>query len=187
MPEELRRQFQRVTTIDGLEVYENTQAWPRARLVGGAQVLPSPEDIYERLNDTGFRPEKTVLLEEPLQNALPQEGAAEPGDARFTGRTMNTATVEVDAKSSCLLVFADQYFPGWNAYVDGTKSKVLSAYYAFRAVEISPGKHTIVFRYEPSSFKIGMTISIMALLLGSGGALLALKRTHRLPPAPKLD
>jgi len=177
VPEELRDDFQLVTTIDGLEVHENTRAWERVRLVGGAEVVANREEIFERLNDPAFDPERTVLLETEPGIALPTSSDTEPGTARFIARTMNTVMVEADAETPCMLVLSDQYFPGWNAYVNGARTEIFSAYYLFRAVPLPAGQHRIEFRYEPISFAIGIPISAAGMVASLAGALLVLRRT----------
>ena len=45
----------------------------------------------------------------------------------------------------------DIYYPGWVAEVDGRPARVLRANVLFRGVEVSEGRHVVVFRFEPFS------------------------------------
>ncbi|PYV38951.1 MAG: hypothetical protein DMG09_10550, partial [Acidobacteria bacterium] len=73
---------------------------------------------------------------------------------------------EVDARKPGYLVLLDSYYPGWRAYLDGREAKILQANYAFRAVEVPAGKHTVEFSYRPLSFDAGLALSCMGLLFG---------------------
>ena len=62
------------------------------------------------------------------------------------------------------LVLTDTWFPGWTAHVDGRESPVERADYAFRAVRLEPGRHEVEFRYDPGSVRLGLALSVLALL-----------------------
>jgi uncharacterized membrane protein YfhO len=64
-----------------------------------------------------------------------------------------------------LLILSDTFYPGWHAYIDEKEVKIYQADYIFRAVEIPPGEHKVEFIYAPASFKIGATMSLIALFL----------------------
>jgi uncharacterized membrane protein YfhO len=72
--------------------------------------------------------------------------------------------VEAKLTGDGFLVLSDTYFPGWNAYVDGVKSKIFQADYILRAVWLNQGEHKIEFIYEPLYFKISAYISLIAII-----------------------
>jgi hypothetical protein len=79
------------------------------------------------------------------------------------------------------LVLDDGYYPGWQATVDGHPAKIVAANENFRAVAVSPGLHTIDFRYRPGSFRVGAIVSILtaAGLLALGFVLLRRRSRSR--------
>jgi len=59
-----------------------------------------------------------------------------------------------------LAVFSEIWYPkGWNAYIDGKKADYFRADYVLRAMVIPSGNHSIVFKFEPSSYFTGNNIS----------------------------
>lgn len=65
-----------------------------------------------------------------------------------------------------LAVFSDIYYPkGWDAYIDGKPAQHIRVNYILRALKIPAGKHTIVFKFEPKSYKYGKTIATISSLL----------------------
>jgi uncharacterized membrane protein YfhO len=63
-----------------------------------------------------------------------------------------------------LLVLGDNYFPGWKAEVDGRPVAVERVDYLFRGVRVGAGEHTVVFRYEPLSWRVGWLVSLVSLV-----------------------
>ncbi len=65
-----------------------------------------------------------------------------------------------------LAVFSDIYYPkGWNAYIDGKPAKHIRVDYILRGLMIPAGEHTIVFKFEPASYKYGQIIAGIASVL----------------------
>jgi hypothetical protein len=74
-----------------------------------------------------------------------------------------------------LAIFSEVYYPqDWNCYIDGKLTDHFKVNYLLRAVEVPPGEHEIVFKFEPEVDKTGAKISLassillMILLLGGG-------------------
>jgi len=63
------------------------------------------------------------------------------------------------------LVLTDAYYPGWRALVNGQEMPIYRANLLFRAVYLPAGKHRVEFIYDPVSFKLGATISLVTLLV----------------------
>jgi uncharacterized membrane protein YfhO len=58
------------------------------------------------------------------------------------------------------------YYPrGWNAYIDGQKGEYVKTNYALRGISIPAGKHKIEFRFEPTLYKTGNLIMLIATIL----------------------
>jgi hypothetical protein len=89
-----------------------------------------------------------------------QEGEAtlvEDGSTRLTIRAVSD--------QPAYLLLADTYYPGWVAEVDGQPVDIHRANWAFRAVSLPAGQHEVVFAYQPVSIRIGVAISVMALVI----------------------
>lgn len=63
-------------------------------------------------------------------------------------------------------VFSDIYYPkGWNAYIDGQLQPHTCVNYVLRGMIIPKGTHTIEFKFEPQSYKIGNSIAYVGSIL----------------------
>ncbi|MCB0089970.1 MAG: YfhO family protein, partial [Caldilineaceae bacterium] len=70
--------------------------------------------------------------------------------------------VELRARSqeAALLVLSDSYYPGWRAWVDGAATPIYAANYLARGIKLPAGDHTVVFAYEPDSWRRGVQWSM---------------------------
>ncbi len=78
---------------------------------------------------------------------------------------LDEVVIRVDAPRAGLLVCSESNMSGWSATVEGRPARILAANYAFRAVEVPPGSHTVRFAYHPPGWNAGVAISIAGLLL----------------------
>lgn len=171
--------FEWIETCDGLEVYENMRALPRARLVGRYEVAKSADALFTRMLDPDFDPKRVVLVEKAPTTPSPEASSGNLGDALVSHRSTTRCTVEVEATAPCILVVADAYYPGWTVRIDGKPAELFPAYHAFRGVVVPEGRHTVEFSYFPWSFRIGLAVSILALAAGAFLALAALRRSRK--------
>lgn len=147
---------------DGLQIYENKNVLPRAFLVSDYEVLGDEKKIIDRLYSPEFDIREKVILEKPLNLDLGETTST--GSVEITQYNENEVRIKVRAEDDALLFISDAFFPEWNAYIDGQKTEVMRADYAFRAVLTPKGEHVIVYKYEPKSFETGKWITIASMI-----------------------
>jgi hypothetical protein len=76
----------------------------------------------------------------------------------------NRVTLKASTPVPALLVLTDQFYPGWNATIDGAPAKIYHVNIFFRGVLLPAGEHTIEFRYEPFSVTLGLILSALVIL-----------------------
>jgi hypothetical protein len=140
-----------VLRADGLIIYENTTALPKAFIVGEAADIASPESLQ-------LDPRTSAFLEQPM-------ALSGSGTARVTHYESDWMEVEVDVQGNALLIVTDNVFPGWRASVDGVDRPILRTHGTFRAVPVSQGDRRVTFVYRPLSVLGGALISGLSLAL----------------------
>jgi len=112
-----------------------------------------------------FRPDREVLLEEAPPGITPKgKKARGKGSVEFVSKSNNRLRLLVKAPGRSFLVLNDTYFPGWKAFVDGRKTKIYRADYAFRAILLDAGTHHVEFVYDPISFKLGAGATFLGII-----------------------
>jgi uncharacterized membrane protein YfhO len=64
-----------------------------------------------------------------------------------------------------VLVLNDALYPGWEATLDGVATPLLRANTAFRAVLVPAGEHVVEMRYRARSFRRGLALAGVTILL----------------------
>jgi hypothetical protein len=155
-------------------VYEDPAALPRAYLVGRARVT-EPGGALDIMRSPDFDPRQEAILHEAPPMALADGPVA--GQARITSRRDDEVRLAVNVDRPALLVLAENYYPGWEAWVNGESAPVLLANHTFRAVAVPAGEHDVVFRFRPTELFIGFWIYVLGMLALAGyGALLVVRR-----------
>ncbi|MBK8993101.1 MAG: hypothetical protein IPM40_16160 [Gammaproteobacteria bacterium] len=84
--------------------------------------------------------------------------------------------LEVHTDAPGWLFVADSWYPGWRARVNGEDRTVYPAQLTGKAVRLDAGLNRVRLRYAPLSFRIGVCISLAAVL---AFALIALRARVR--------
>jgi len=138
-------------------VYENADAFPRAWVVHDVRPNNDGEGLAQ-LAGGSVDGHTVAFVDGPLPEVAPSApGAVE--SVTITGQENNRMTAVAVASAPGLVVFSEVYEEGWNAYVDGERVDILRTDHALRGVPVLAGKHTIEFRYDPESIRIGLWIS----------------------------
>jgi len=147
---------------DGVMVYENPQAMPRAFVAARVEVVADPDAVLDRLSTADLR--EVAFVEEPLDGPPPGAASALPLEARIIEYGANRVLLEGSSPGGGLLVLTDQHFPGWKAYVDGSPAPIHRADYLFRGIVLPAGKHRVELVYRPMSVAIGAAGTALAAL-----------------------
>ncbi|TVP73129.1 MAG: hypothetical protein EA352_12210 [Gemmatimonadales bacterium] len=142
---------------------------PRARVVGQAIQVEPGEAMAVLLEDEAFDPRTQLVLEE----APPHEGGGPgvEGTVRWVERTPDRLVLEVESTGPGYLLLSENYFPAWQASVDGEEAPVLRANHVQRAVPISGGRQQVEMWYDSPELARSLRISVFSLLLVTGAGL----------------
>lgn len=154
-------QYMLTFTDGGWKIYENKHVLPRVFIAYKTTAYANEKDFENKFFSNNFNPRTTLLLKKSLPTM--QEGE---GNVTVKEYSLNKIVLSSKSTTKGILFLSDTYFPGWKAYVDGKENEILKADYAFRAVSVPEGEHTVVFAYQPFSFYLGITLTIISLGLG---------------------
>ena len=152
---------------NGNLVFTNGIGSPEARAAGARYVvtqalLPGKPPVFEA--DGAFVYEDV--------RALPRVRTANPDD-RFALHPDPPTRLSAEGSSDTSaseVVIADQWYPGWRAWVNGKPAEVRAAPEVFRTVRVTPEQRTadpqkfdIEMRYEPEAFRVGLFALCLSL------------------------
>jgi len=151
-----------VYSDDRVEVLENRDALPQARIVHSAKQVAQTETL-RLLRSGAVDPRRTALLEQsPPELVRPNDASADR--AVVTTYEADRIRLKTVTGTSGLLMLSEAYYPAWKAYVDGQPVPLYAADHVLRAVPVPAGEHTVELRYESWSLRAGVAVSLIAYL-----------------------
>ncbi len=148
---------------DGVRVYENEQALPRARYVPRVSVRDDTA-VLPALAERALDPRREAIVGVEDRAQLSTTGDDGSGTVEFVSDEPERIVLRVQATAPGFVVLADEYFPGWRATVNGESRPIIRANHTFRLVEVPPGSSEVVFTYRPRSVLIGAAITIATII-----------------------
>lgn len=141
------------------KIYRSVNVLPRSFIVHESRVVNGLENTFRELADSGFQPNSTALVEEPIEGLSRQSQSRSPVP-KIVDNSPRRIIIDAEAIAPGLLVLADSYYPGWKAVLDGKETVIYRANHVMRAVPLKTGRHRVEFRYEPTSLKIGVMMTV---------------------------
>ncbi|SMD32390.1 hypothetical protein SAMN04488029_0735 [Reichenbachiella faecimaris] len=130
----------------------------------------------EEINAVGqIDTKKSAVIDESKFSISDQVPSAD-GQIKLLEYKPNYLKYSASNSSYGIGVFSEVFYPeGWIATIDGEEAGILRVNYILRALEIPEGEHVIEFRFEPASYTIGNTVTLVSssllilLLIGAIG------------------
>lgn len=172
--------------FDGVYVYENGRAMPRAWMTD-AFIFNSDDEVnsyMEALDPycTGIT-ETALVVAEGLSTEYPMKIDAKGKQRAHISSSGGAVSVlengegglklRVDPSCRGLLLVSELCYPGWEVFVDGVKRDILKTDLALRGVMLDGGASLVEFRYNPSSVRTGAVITVGAIIVLAGYLALA--------------
>ena len=63
------------------------------------------------------------------------------------------------------LVFSENYFPYWQAQLNGAETKIYKTDYTLRSIYVPTGNHSLEMKFVSGPFRKGRIITILSLLV----------------------
>ncbi|PWL24698.1 MAG: hypothetical protein DCO96_12915 [Fluviicola sp. XM-24bin1] len=122
-----------------------------------------------------FKAKEKVIVSKDIAKDLAKSYSGE-AEVTLDKYAANKMEYSVNAKGKQFIVFSEIYYPdGWTATIDGKEVDIHRVNYLLRGLEVSGGKHKVVFEYAPAEFKRSNTIAfigstlLVLLFLGFAG------------------
>ena len=170
----------------GVNIYRYKFNRDRGFFVDDFQVVKDPIERMSLINDSGFDPRHTAILEEAPSEKIFSVSRSKVDLISFAS---NKSIYTVETESPGLFVISEIYTPALQElYMDGERiEKVYRTNHAIQSVIVPKGIHTIELRYKEVVFATSAIISnigfiaiylLMMLFLWKSGAFGFLKRAN---------
>ncbi|MGB9458949.1 MAG: hypothetical protein WCB12_23095 [Bryobacteraceae bacterium] len=158
-------QFRSVESLPlGLELFENLSAMPRFFLVNTVRPVSSDREARELVERhlVSFRDTATVSQAVAGLNVA---GSGGDGAVQVIDYEPDSLRLSVRTPHATFLVLAENFYPGWRAWVDGARAGIVRTDIAFRGLVVPAGTHEVVMRFQPMILPVSLAISLVTALL----------------------
>lgn len=151
------------------DVYALPDALGRAYAVPLVVALQDEDAVARAMAHPGFDPATVaVTTDRSVDGSYP---GSPDCSIRWLRDDPEWLVLETSAPDRAFLVVADSDFPGWSAWVDGSRAQIAPTNLLVRGIPVPGGRHRIEMRYETP----GMRVAVPVTRAGLGAwALLAL-------------
>ncbi len=80
------------------------------------------------------------------------------------GISANSFSFQMENTEPSVLVFLQNYYPGWKASIDGKETAIEKANITFMCIQVPKGRHSILFHYQPALIKYAWYVSFFCLI-----------------------
>ena len=90
------------------------------------------------------------------------------GRVKFIPRIPNAMAISAHCPAPAILRINDAYFPGWRLYIGRHRTSFSDVGPTYMCCLVPAGDHNVNLSYEPSSFRVGMHLSLIGLAVIGG-------------------
>lgn len=143
----------------------NPGAFGNAWLVKGIKFVKNADEEMLALDSTDLK-DTAVIDKSSFVNVKTQPQYDPASTIKLSENLNDKLTYNYNSAVPQFGVFSEVYYDhGWNAYVDQKKAPYVKVNYVLRGMSLPAGKHIIEFKFEPTSFTAGRTISIWSNII----------------------
>jgi hypothetical protein len=144
---------------------------PEAVKAPEAAIVPTVTDPRFPLNSFVLYPDTVGVQAVQPGGTAPAPATVKASLAKWQPGAMTVKLDGSDARTTYLLV-AENWYPDWQATVDGKPAKTMRADGALLSVALPPGTREVTFTYDVPEYHTGKMITLLSLLgvLGLLGA-----------------
>jgi hypothetical protein len=145
-------------------IQQNPLTYGPAWTVKAIKFVDGPANELTAIGTTSLR--DTVVLDKSLEKTVQQPVYDSSAYIKLVKYDNDAVEYSTNAATPQFAVLSEVYYPfGWNAYIDGKKTEYVKADYFLRGITVPAGTHKIEFKFEPSSYYTGRTISFIVSII----------------------
>ena len=153
---------------DGVIVWRNPAFLPRAALVSDVRHAPpaaSGHDILDVAANLDVDYGRTAVVDGASAPLL--QGSLAQGSVQTRSSGPDEMLFTTESGSAMLLRVSNTFYPGWTATIDGRPTRIHRVNWFGMGVYTPPGTHDVRFRFEAPGWRVGLAITMVALLAWS--------------------
>lgn len=141
-------------------ILKNTRSLKRYFIPENIKIIDDKKNTSQEITQNVFNPGNQVILEK-------NPGFENPGKClvdllSYNGQSFSFKTF---CEDDSVLVVTESFHPGWQAFINGSKTEVDKSYGQFLAISLPEGKSIIKLDFFPQSVKYGFYLSLLGIIV----------------------
>jgi Protein of unknown function (DUF6044) len=132
-----------------INIYRNTDALPRFRLVGKTRVYSGDDALLDALRNASMETLASTAFLEDSDAVGVEDVAAGPGEVSLLDYRPDTFSLRTQSSSRQVLVVSSNYHPAWQCRIDGMPARIFPVYLTFWGTVVDQGAHDVACSYVP--------------------------------------
>ncbi len=164
-------------------VYENKNRFGYAWMVDDYLLVANEEEAEEAINNTSLNEFAIVNTETISEDSLLDLEEMKNSDSEnltydieLLEYDSNYVSLKVDSDKDGILILSEQYFLGWEVYVNDIEKEIFEVDYFLRGSFLEKGENFVEYRYSPKSFYLGVALMLSGLMIVLFGSLYCLRK-----------
>lgn len=166
--------------INGIRLYENLKALPKAYIVHQAMAVKNKEEALSLLKSDKIDCQKQIVIES--ENPIFNDNVSL--DPPLVVQKQDKLEIRFSALADGYMVITQTYYPGWVAKLNGKETPVLRANYLFSCVKFQKNEkgetQILTLEFKPVTYTLGVTLFLLCIT-----AIFVTASTARLPLSNK--
>ncbi len=146
-----------VDQAKSIVTFLNPDYHPRAWFVDTAIIIQSKTETFSYMNSPSWNPKVTAILEKSPAAEVTKSDSV---NVVITKHESGKIILNTYSSNSSLLVLSEVFYPaGWKAFIDGKETEIYKTNYVLRSIVLPAGNHNVEFRFQSSTYEIGLNIT----------------------------
>lgn len=142
-------------------IYSNKEFLPRYFFINNYKVITNDKILLTYMKSTSFEPTKELLLKESPN--MSKNSVAGTNSIQVVKYGLDKIVFKANIQFPTFLFLSEIYYPKWECFINGEKTKIYQADHLFRAVALKQGEQEIVFKYRNKGTYLILTLSTLIL------------------------
>jgi preprotein translocase subunit SecG len=168
---------------EGVQLLKVDSFCPVIYVVRSASYIEDYAKRLQMLKSSSFRPLEMVLLDEPPPQGMASDSNV-PYSLLFKKRTPDLLELNVALQQDGYLIFAENFMPGWRAWVNGVEQRLWRANLVFMCLPLKKGSYQITLEFRPALYGWSLFLSMVSaiIIVLPGISLWNKRRRHQSTP-----
>jgi hypothetical protein len=164
--EKSKNQFFTVFGEKSTIIQENRSVLSKIRFVDQIKFVSNKNEFKDIYSNIDFS--KTAILYSSDQNDfknLDSTCVSKISNVKIISDEDDSIIFNTEDSCSRLVFISNSFYPGWEASIDGQKTKVYQTNHAFQSLLVPAGKHHVVLSYTPNHFRTSIIITLTSSII----------------------